>query len=118
MGSRWLTRVDVQRRVAEIVRASATTATMTVTERREIAAEIARDKTLPATVRLHATVIEAKHAGEFMAEARPSSEDNRPLFSPDALAKLPAIFFKPRIPPRTSDSDGNGTTTNAQAGER
>ena len=61
-----MTRVDVQRRVAELIRASATKATVTAAERREIAAEIARDKTVAPAVRLSATVIEAKHAGEFM----------------------------------------------------
>jgi hypothetical protein len=39
---------------------------MTAAERREIAAEIARDKNVPPAVRLNAMIIDAKHAGEFM----------------------------------------------------
>ena len=65
-GSRWLTRADVQRRVADVIRERTAAATMTAAERRQIVAEIARDKSVPPAVRLNATIIDAKHAGEFM----------------------------------------------------
>ena len=65
-GSRWLTRADVQRRVADLIRDRTAAATMTAAERRQIVAEIARDKAVPPAVRLNATIIDAKHAGEFM----------------------------------------------------
>ncbi len=66
MASRWLTREDVQRRVSELIRDRTAAATLTAAERREIVAEIARDRNVPPAVRLNATIIDAKHAGEFM----------------------------------------------------
>ncbi len=66
---RWLTRADVQRRVADVIRERTAAATMTAAERRQIVAEIARDKSVPPAVRLNATIIDAKHAGEFMTHA-------------------------------------------------
>ena len=66
MASRWFTREDVQRRVADLIRDRTAAATMTAAERRQIVAEIARDKAVPPAVRLNATIIDAKHAGEFM----------------------------------------------------
>lgn len=51
--------------MAEIAAASATATTLTVTERREICASIARDPEEDATARIAATIAEAKHAQEF-----------------------------------------------------
>lgn len=81
MATRWLTREDVQRRVADLIRDRTAAATMTVAERRQIIAEIARDKNVPPAVRLNATIIDAKHAGEFMdyAEHQRAKEENGPL---------------------------------------
>jgi hypothetical protein len=80
MATRWLTREDVQRRVAELIRERTAAATMTVAERRQIIAEIARDKNVPPAVRLNATIIDAKHAGEFMDYAEyQSAKENAPM---------------------------------------
>lgn len=80
MASRWLTREDVQRRVADLIRERTAAATMTAAERRQIIAEIARDKTVPPAVRLNATIIDAKHAGEFMDYAEhQSAKENAPM---------------------------------------
>ena len=77
---RWLTRADVQRRVADLIRERTAAATMTAAERRQIVAEIARDKTVPPAVRLNATIIDAKHAGEFMDYAEHQrAKENAPL---------------------------------------
>ena len=117
MGSRWLTRVDVQRRVAELIRASATKATVTAAERREIAAEIARDKTVAPAVRLSATVIEAKHAGEFMERAELRKDGAIPPLDFSSLTRnLPAIFFQPRQVDAEADTNGHANGTTAAAG--
>ncbi len=93
MGPRWLTRADVQRRVADLIRDRTAAATMTAAERRQIVAEIARDKNVPPAVRLNATIIDAKHAGEFMDYA----EHERAKDSARLRLILPDLFSPPRL---------------------
>lgn len=89
MANAWRVREleGVKARILELQNRSASKATMDVTERREIATEIARDKTVDASTRLNATVVEAKHAGEYMDRADLTS-DGQALPS-----VLPAISF-------------------------
>ena len=107
----------IQRRIAELQRASATAATLTIQERREIAAEIARDKTVAPAVRLSATVIEAKHAGEFMERAELRKDGAIPPLDFSSLTRnLPAIFFQPRQVDAEADTNGHANGTTAAAG--
>ena len=98
MGSRWLPRTDVQNRVADLIRDRTAAATMTAAERRQIVAEIARDKTVPPTVRLNATIIDAKHAGEFMARSRRRAKPPAPFPCPSRAAAL-RFCRHPATPP-------------------
>lgn len=87
----------IQKRITELQQRSASKTTMTVTERREIAAEIARDKTVEPATRLNATVIEAKHAGEYLDRADLTSDGEAlPSVMPTIQLHLPASFISRR----------------------
>lgn len=65
-GSRLMTNADIIYRVTELQHISGTEAVLTVARRREIATEIATNENVDPAVRLKATEVEAKHAGEYL----------------------------------------------------
>lgn len=87
----------VKKRIIELQSKTASRTTMTVKERRQIAAEIARNKSNEPGVRLTATVIEAKHAGEFMERQDLTTDGEAlPAAMPAITLNLPATFLKRR----------------------
>ena len=63
--ARLSTKEFILARVAELAKASESATTLTIRERREICAAIARNSDEDANVRIAATIAEAKHAQEF-----------------------------------------------------
>lgn len=87
----------IRKRILELQSKTASRTTMTVRERRQISAEIARDKSVEPNVRLSATVIEAKHAGEFMERQDLTTDGEAlPAAMPAITLNLPATFLKRR----------------------
>lgn len=75
----------------------AVAAVMNVTERREISTGIARDIKNDPSVRLQATVIEAKHAGEFMdRQDLTTNGETIPTAMPTIIFNVPASFNRDR----------------------
>lgn len=66
LASRWQARSDVRQRIADLIRDRVEMTSLAVMERRQILTHIARGESVVPTVRIRATVVEAKHAGEFM----------------------------------------------------
>lgn len=93
-------------RILELQSKTASRTTMTVRERRQIAAEIARNKAVEPATRLQATVIEAKHAGEFMERQDLTTDGEAlPAAMPSITLNLPATFLKRRgMAPASSQS--------------
>ena len=73
----------IQARVAELGKASESATTLTVRRRREICAAIAEDVTQDGSVRIAATIAEAKHAQEFMEKSE--TRDTTPKEPLDVL---------------------------------
>ena len=87
MGPRLLGNVGIRGRVAELQARSATAATLTMQQRREIACTIAIDTTAKASDRLAAILADAKLAGELVEKVEQTVDDKRVL-PPDQRAEL------------------------------
>lgn len=87
MGPRLLGNVGVRNRVAELQAQSATAATLTMKQRREIACTIALDTTAKASDRLAAIMADARLAGELVEKVDMAMDDKRVL-PPDQRAEL------------------------------
>jgi len=87
----------VNKRIVELLSRTATSTTLTIQERREIAAEIARNAEVEPNVRLTATVVEAKHAGEFLdRQDLTSNGEALPTVMPTITLNVPKHFIQRR----------------------
>ena len=89
--ARLSTKEFILARVAELAKASESATTLTIRERREICAAIARNSDEDANVRIAATIAEAKHAQEFTERTEASIDDKRTLTAEQAAQRLAQV---------------------------